>query len=84
VQRTLLGSAITEKTDCDLIRLVDFCCQTRTARQGWTAAYDAIGAEHAFVHIGNMHRAALAFTSTSRLAKESAIMPRRSTPFAIQ
>ena len=55
VQGALLGRAVAKKADRDLIGLVGLGGQTRAAGQRRTAANNAVGAQHALVHIRDMH-----------------------------
>ena len=60
VERALVAGAVAEEGDGDAVGLAVLGRERRAHRDGRPCADDAVGAEHAEVHVGDVHAAALA------------------------
>ncbi len=60
MEGTLIGSAVTKETDSNLASAIVLRGQSCSSRKGESTTNNAIGTEHALIHIRDMHRAALA------------------------
>src|SRR5437588_821925 len=66
----LVGAAVAGERDRDGVAAEGLGGQRGANDQGWPAADDAIGAEHAMVEVGDVHRAALAAAQPSLLGEQ--------------
>src|SRR5215213_3444200 len=64
----LVGAAVTGERHPDLVGAADLGGQADAADHRRAAADDPVGAEHALVHVGDVHRAALAVAEPVTLA----------------
>ena len=67
-ERALVGAAVAGEGDRDLVGVPDLGGQADAADQRRAAADDAVGAEHPFRQVGDVHRAALAVAEAVALA----------------
>src|SRR4051794_12021165 len=82
MQSSLFGSAVPEETDRDLVSLVNFSGETRATGERRPAADDAVGTEHALIHVRDVHRPALAFAGTGGFPEQLGHHAPRLHPFS--
>ena len=70
MERALVGGAVAEEADGHPAGAERLGGERRAAGQRDAAADDAVGAEHPFVDVGDVHRAALALADAGRLAHQ--------------
>ena len=67
-ERALVGAAVAGEGDATCVGALDLGRQADAADERRAAADDAVGAEHALVEVGDVHRAALAVADAGLLA----------------
>jgi hypothetical protein len=72
VHRALRGSAVSKEADGHLIRSFDLGSQARATGQRAACADDPVRAQHTFVYIGDVHRAAFALVGAAGAAEQLA------------
>ena len=70
MEGALVGGAVAEEADADLIGPSELYRQARTAGDALSSSDDAVGAEDALVPVGDVHRAALALAVAGVSAEE--------------